>query len=111
MSKQRVSIYTRSDGVTLAAWCRENDVCYHTARYYILHGGFSVDKACALALKNRHNLGLKAELFYNGKTLRQYCLENNLKYPRIYYRIRFLGWDVERAIKQDSLKKRSKPKC
>ena len=41
-------------------------------------------------------------LKYQGKSLYQYCLENNLKYATILRRIRVLGMSIEKAINAKS---------
>lgn len=90
--------YTRSDGAGMLEWCRKNDVIYNTAYKYVTEDGLSVDDACEKAKANRNKAGVKARLFYKGKSLLKYCKEHNIIYMTVWYRHKIRGMSLDEAI-------------
>lgn len=102
--KWKTPMYRRSDGQSLVDWCKENGFSYHTLRQRILDENISVDEACSSANRKR----LRREWETDGLSLRQYCIEKNLVYNTVYYRVKVLGLPLSEAEQIE--KYRLKPK-
>lgn len=103
-SKWKSPMYKRSDGQSLVDWCNENGFNYHTLRQRIIEEDISVDEACASANRKR----LRREWETDGLSLRQYCIEKNLVYNTIYYRVKILGLPLSEAEQIEKYRVNSK---
>lgn len=80
-------MWVRSDGQSVADFCREHNVAYNLVHKWIEKLG-NVDEACEKALERKGHKDNNTRHWIEGKSLRQYCKENGLKYWKMYYEIR-----------------------
>lgn len=71
-----------SDGTPLIQFCQKNNIKYCTALKYIREGK-NVDEACQMALERRGKKDNNTRYWIDGKSLRQYCKENGVKYEKM----------------------------
>lgn len=75
-------MWKMSDGTSLIKFCQDNNVYYSTVLKHI-RDGKSVDEACRIALERRGKKDNNTRYWINGKSLRQYCKENGVKYEKM----------------------------
>lgn len=80
-------MWIRSDGQSVADFCREHNVAYNLVYKWIEKLG-DVNEACEMALKRKGRKDNNTKYWIEGKSLARYCKENGLKYWKMYRRIR-----------------------
>lgn len=107
-----MTCFRLSNGQTLYAYCRINNISYKTLFPYCDRDGLSPDEAVELYHKwqqngtiTNHRRG-NTRLYYKDTPLIQFCRQNSLPYGRIIGKIR-LGYNinslVELALKNEDL--------
>lgn len=90
-------MYKLENGQSLSKWCLENKVPYDCIWRRIVYEKMSIDDAIknykASVTQPKH-----CKFRYKGKTLRQYCFENGLKYQYIIDCMRTCDYTIEEAI-------------
>lgn len=98
-----MTCFRLSNGQTLYAYCKINNIPYDTLFAYVDRDGLTPDEAVEMYKKwqadgtiTNHRRG-NQKLFYQGQPLKQYCDRNNLSYITIRKKLR-LGYPIEELI-------------
>lgn len=80
-------MWVRSDGQSIADFCREHNVAYNLVHKWIEKLD-DVDEACEMALRRKGRKDNNTKYWIEGKSLARYCKEKGINYNSMYRRIR-----------------------
>lgn len=86
------------NGKSVLQICKESKIFYNSVLRAIKKG-CSIDEAIEKSKRLRYIHGRPVKYKYNGEKLLKYCIDNGLKYSKIYYWLKS-GLSVEEAIRR-----------
>ena len=93
-NKRSNKVFTYKDKTqTLAQWCEELNLPYHSIKHRLSIYGFSFEEAIKAKDYRAHYITYKGK----EKSIKEWCLELNLDYKVISARLN-RGWDIEKAF-------------
>lgn len=93
-----MTCFKMGNSETLHQFCKKSGLCYATVWQYLDKEGLGINQAIEKARQNKGSKTAQAKYYYNGQTLKNYCLANNLSYGRAVF---FLskGGKIDEVVK------------